>query len=340
VQGTPIPIGCGQVKGAAILIDYDGFYSQPQKSPGGKGGVSGSAGKGNNQNYVYWASGRLLLGEGTISSILTIYNGSNINFIVAPSSQTLSDLNKIGIPATDISVNPYIYNQVLHSGTYSQSGDSYWAANFGSRDLTYRGMANVVIPNFGLGSSPSFPVLVFEKLWQINSDVSALGPDANIADWITAFLTNPDWGLPGFPSTALGPLTALRNYTRAIGLLMSHEMDSQTAAQSHLKSLAGPFNFAFRWTNGQLDAVPYCDQTVMGNGYSYTPNLTPIYAFTQNDLLPNQSGSASGKSYISGSRTNVFDIKNEIRISYLDRANLYNPVTIYQSNDGQITQQQ
>ena len=340
VQGTPVPIGCGQTRWAGILFDYDGFYSVPVKNPGGKGGVAGSAGKGNNRQYAYYASGLMLLGEGQIVSTLKYFNGNLITFLTAPTTQELTDLANIGISSSSIFVgNPF--GTTLHNGAYGQAVDSYWNSNFGSRALAYGGLAYVTFPNLGLGSSSSWPAFSFECLWGLNSDVPALGPDANPADWITQFLTNADWGVPGFPSSMLTNLTQFRTYCRATGMLISLVLTGQTPAASHLQSLMDSLNSAFRWTNGQLDIVPYGDQTVTGNGYTFTPNLTPLYAFGPDDFLENQGSLGNaGKSFVAFSRANVFDIYNQIRIEYLDRKNLYNPVIIYESNDASITAQQ
>src|SRR5271154_1422588 len=81
VQGSPIPIGCGQTRWAPILIDWEGFSASPAKSPGSKGGVLGAGGKGNTGEYDYAVSGIMLLGEGPITEIVTIYNGTVIVFL-------------------------------------------------------------------------------------------------------------------------------------------------------------------------------------------------------------------------------------------------------------------
>lgn len=348
VQGTAIPIGCGLTRWAPILIDYAGFTATPTKSPGSKGGVLGSGGKGNTGQYNYTASGLMLLGEGLVQTINTAYNGTNFDFLVAPSAQTIRDLAAMGIPSTDWVVgNPA--NFTLHTGDYSQTVDSFWSASYGSapvgRALGYRGLSYIVAPNVGLGTSPTWPSWSFEALWGLNTDIPALGPDANPADWIQAFLTNADWGVQGFPSSAIGDFNTARNYWRATGMLISLALTSPGAANSHLVSLMQALNCEFRWSGGSsgmvLDIVPYGDIPVSGNGYAYTPNVTPVYDFGPDDFLPNQGslGSATGSGYVSFERTSVFDVFNKLQVEYLDRSNLYNPVTIYQTDDATIISQ-
>jgi hypothetical protein len=341
VQGTPIPIGCGQVRWAPILIDYAGFTATQTKSSGGKGGVVGSSGKGNTGQYTYSCSGLSLLGEGQITQVCTIYNGSNVDFLVPPTAQMLADLNAMGIPSSDITQGNGTYNTIFHVGDYGQTNDSWWQANFPSHALAYRGLSYVIWPNLQLGSSPSFPAFNVEVTWAINSDIPALGPDANPADWIKAFLTNQDWGVQGFPSSVIGDFDTARNYWRATGMMISLTLASQTSANSHIKALMDALNCDFRQSGAVFDIVPYGDVSVTGNGYTYTPNTTPVYDLGVDDFLPNQGslgqGSASGKSFLAFSAANPLDVFNKLQIKYNDRSNLYNPVTIYATDDASIT---
>jgi hypothetical protein len=343
VQGTPIPIGCGQTRWPPILIDYAGFSATPAKSSGSKGGVIGSSGKGNTGQYTYACSAISLLGEGVVEQICTIYNGNNVDFLVAPSAQTLADLNAIGIPSSDITTGNATYNTIFHQGNYTDTADSWWAANFPTHALAHRGLSYVVWPNLQLGSSPSFPSFTVEAQWSISSDIAALGPDANPADWIQAFLTNADWGVQGFPPSAIGDFATARNYWRATGMLISLSLCSPVAANSHLKSLMEALNCEFRQSGAVFDIVPYGDVAVTGNGYTYTPNTTPVYSLGPNDFLPNQGslgqGGMTGKSFLVFSAANPLDVFNKIQVKYLDRANLYNPVTIYWTDDASITAQ-
>lgn len=343
VQGSPIPIGCGQTRWSGVLIDYAGFTATPAQSPGSKGGLTGSAGKGDTGQYNYAASAIMLLGEGPISGIQTIFNGNALDFLVAPTTQMLADLNAIGIDPTTITEGNATYNTIFHSGTYTDTADSWWAAKFASHAIAYRGLSYLIFPNLALGSSPSFPAFNAECLWGLNTDISALGPDANPADWIQAFLTNADWGVQGFPAGAIGDFNTARNYWRATGMLISLSLTSASAAQSHLTTLMDALNCDFRWSSGVLDIVPYGDVAVSGNGYTYAPDATPVYSLGTGDFLPNQGSlgqaTSSGESFVAFSRASVSDIFNKIQVEYLDRSNLYNPVTIYATDDASIVAQ-
>ena len=338
--GTALPIGCGRYRLAGNLIDYAGFKATPAKQQGGKGGLAGASGKGNTGQYEYHVWGIVSLGDCGISAFNRIHNGNSIDFLIAPTSQELADLNAIGINSSNITTGNS-YAAIFHGGTWAQTADSTWTAQFPSQQaLAYPGQAYVIFPNLGLGSSPSFPSFSFDVTYNLNSDIPALGPDVNAADWFEAFLTNADWGVQGFPASAIGDFDTARNYWRATGMLISYAMTSPTAANSHMKDVAESLNVDFRWSNGKLDLVPLGDVAVTGNGYTYTPNTTPVYAFGPADCLPNQGslGGSRGKVQVGLSIADTSQIPNVWRIEYLDRANLYNPVPVEHANDADIAE--
>lgn len=336
LQGVPRPIVWGQTRLAGNVTDYAGFTATPQKSPGSKGGLAHSSGKGNTGQYTYSASVIVSLGE-AINSVLTIYDGTGVDLLVTPPAAILAQYAAVNIVP---SYGNSLYNCDFYTGTATQTADGPWAAAYGSHSLAYRGEAYVTFMNLGLGSSPSVPNFNFEVLGVINSDIPALGPDANPADVINDILTNATYGVPGFPSNAIGDFNTARNYWRATGLLISDALVDGSSAQSYLGSLMQALNADFRWSGNVLDIVPYGDVTVSGNGYLYTPNLTPVYAFGVNNFLPNRgslgSGASSGTEAVSFERKAAADVLNKIQVEYLDRINLYNPVTIFGTNDAMI----
>ena len=186
LQGQSRPIVYGQTRISANLIDYAGFTATQVSSSGGKGGAVGGGGKGQSSGqYNYSVSAIASFGE-SISGIIAIYNGSAVDFLNTPPSATLSALSQIGITPTTGNT----YNIEYHTGTTSQTVSSYWNGAFPTRALAYRRQAYVVFPNLQLGSSPTFPNFNFEILGNINTDIAALGPDANPADVIQDILTN------------------------------------------------------------------------------------------------------------------------------------------------------
>jgi hypothetical protein len=329
VQGRPRNIGAGLNRFAGNVIWYGDFKSTPASS-GGKG--AGGSGKGSTGSYTYSVSFMVSFGE-PLAAFNTVFNGNQIDFLVPPSAQVLADLQTLGI--TPSYGNSYGATFLL--GDYAQNPWSYLVSAHPSQALAYRGEALMALANLGLGNSPSLPNFTIEGLWPINSDIPALGPDANPADWVTAFLTNPDWGA-GFPQALLGSMAAYQSWARATGMLISPVLTDQTSGNSHLGDIMKGTVADFRWSSGLLTVVPYGDTPVTGNGYTFTPATTPIYDIMPTDYLENQGnlGSASGKSKIAISRKDPAQVTSRVQVEYLDRSNLYNPVTIYDSDDASI----
>src|ERR1017187_2512121 len=179
IQGRPIALGYGQNRIAGNMVWYGGFQATSASSSGGKGGaVSSVFGKGSG-TYNYWADGIISICEGPNAVIQTIYNGNNIDFLVTPSPAILADLTTLGIIPT--------YGNTTYGGTYFQGSFpqavwSFLTANFPSQAIPYPGQALACFSKLALGTSPSFPNFNFEMLYGINSDIPALGPDANPAD--------------------------------------------------------------------------------------------------------------------------------------------------------------
>ena len=330
VQGRPINIGAGLNRVAANLIWYGDFKATPDSSgSGGKGAGGGGKGSG---SYDYSASFLLSMGQ-AIVQVNTVFNGNAIDFLVAPSAQVLADLAELGIVPTYGNT----YGATFIYGTYPQTAWSFLTSNHPSQALGYQGESLAGFANMGLGTSPALPNFTFELLWALNSDIPAVGPDANPADWTNSFLTNPDWGV-GFPTALLGDLTAYKTWCRATGMLISPVLSDQVSANSHLGDIMKGTIADFRWSSGLLTIIPYADAPITGNGYTFTPAVTPIYNILPTDFLENQGslGNASGRSKVAVSRKDPAQILNRVQVEYLDRSNLYNPVTIYDSDDASI----
>ena len=334
--GRPVPIGCGQARHSGNLIWWGNFQSQKAKSPGGKGGaVGGFFGKGNSQT-TYSVSAIVSIGEGPITAYDTIYNGTSVTWLVEPSLTVQAALASLGVTATN--GNPYPVT--LELGTYPQTAWGYLTANYPTQALGYQGDAIACFTNLGLGSSASFPNFSWEVTWGIYG-TDGLGPDVSPDLWISAFLTNQDWGLHGFPVGLLGDLSHYGSFCLAYGLVMSVSMTDQTTAQSHLQDLMIATASDFKWSQGQLTIVPYADlPNTSSGGVVYNPILAPVYTLTRADFLPNQgslgNSSSSETTPISTSRKDSVDAPNYLQLEYLDRNSFYNPVSVTVSDEGAI----
>ena len=334
IQGRPKAIVFGQARIAPTLTDYAGFKATPSQNQGGKGGALGAVFKGQNSGYTYSVSAIASIGEAN-AGILTIYNGSAIDFIVPPAADILAALQSIGITP---SYGNGIYNIEYHGGGPTQAVSPYWSSAFPSRALAYRNESYVAFPNLALGSSATFPNFNFEILGTINTDIPAIGPDANFSDVANDLLTNSVYGLPGFSSSFVGDFSTAKNYWRATGLLVSDALSSPKALNSYFKDVGEALNVEYRWSNGKLDIVPLGDVAITANGYTYNPNITPIYDLTIDDFLPNPNASGNGTTPVVINRKSPYQIKNKIQIEYYDRKMLYNPALVYAVDEADAAQ--
>lgn len=168
-------------------------------------------------------------------------------------------------------------------------------------------------------------------------------PDANPADVLTDFLTNPYYGMTQFPATCVGDLTQYRTYCLAAGLLVSPLIGTVGAANQFITDLMAGTNSAVVWSGTSFTVVPYGDAVITANGVTFTPNLTPVYSFTDNDFMaanqttnPKSQASSQSPDPLTVTRNDPFDQQNDIQVEYLDRANIYNPTIAEAKDDASI----
>ena len=144
--------------------------------------------------------------------------------------------------------------------------------------------------------------------------------DANPKDIVYDILTDSNYGM-GFDSSEIDTTSfgIYSDYCIASNVFLSPLYDSQSEAQEVLTSLAELTNSTFVWSQGKLRIAPLGDTTISDNGKTFTPDLTPIYDITEDDLLCDD-----GDEPIICERKSQNDVKNSIKIEYLNRANEYN----------------
>ena len=149
--------------------------------------------------------------------------------------------------------------------------------------------------------------------------------DANPADIITDILSNQQYALGTvFPSAWVGDMAS--SYFLANGLLLSMVLDSAQSASATLKKIADITAGDFRWSGSLYQFIPYGDQVVTGNGVTFTPNLTPVYDFGDDDYTPDKESEAPVQITVKQSYSDQF---NRIGVEFLNRANDYDPETVY-----------
>ncbi|MDE2426899.1 MAG: phage tail protein, partial [Elusimicrobia bacterium] len=291
--GPPIPVVFGQNKVAGNVIWYGDFKatSHTQKQPGKGGGGSSST------SYTYSCSFELGLCEG-VASVVNVYQGSS----------TVS-LSRSG--------------GIAFSGT---TGQAAWSHLTGSAALGYSGTALAAFQNLELGSSASLPNFNFEVAARNQFGGGVV--DANPADIVSAICTDTQIGV-GF--SALGDLTAFKNYCTAAGIFFSPVYSTQNPAHQTLDDLFKYANAAPFFSEGVLKVVPYGDATITGNGVTYTPSNTAVVDLGRDDFITNGPGDP-----VTIHRISPADAMNLVRVEYKDRANTYHTNAVVASIDQDV----
>lgn len=319
MQGKPIPLLlAGQQRFAGNLIWYGDFRANAvanAPSGSGKGSVGGGGGgKGSSGSptYTYSASFILALCEGPIGNVDSVWNNKT--------NQTLASLS-LG----------FAY------GSYSDPPWGYMTAIHPTEARNYRGIANVVAPNFDLGNTAELPNLNFEVTAQNANAIPGL-PDGDVSQAVADLLISAYFGV-GFPASRWADQTDWSNYSRASGMVVSPILVSQTDAASTASDMIEYTNCDARWSSGLLKIVPRAAGVISGHGYRYDPDLTPIYDFTVDTFLPNQGSlgtKGTGHVPLAVSRAPQVDMVNNVKVEYLDRENDYNPVAIERKDEAAI----
>jgi hypothetical protein len=284
------------------MIWYSDFTATAQQSSGGGKGFGGGGGGGT--SYTYSAALILGLAQGPISAILGAWD-----------NQTPKSLATLNFTA--------------FLGNYTQNAWGYVTAGHPAEAMPYRGIAYVAAGPFDLGSSSSPPNLTFEVVFNRHGAIAG-SDDADPADVISDFLTEPNWGL-GFPSARLASLATYSGYCRASGLVISPILSSQSSGQQSIADWLKATNSEAVWSSGVLSVVPYGDADLSANGATYTAPTAPQYDLTDDDFI-----SSGNTPPVIGTRKPSSAVMNSVRAEYLDRANSYNPAISEAKNDADI----
>lgn len=322
VQGRPRSILWGTTVIAGNIIDVQDFAPHlvvgGQSPSGGKGGVFRGAQSAAPPNYSwdYFAAVMISLCEGPIASV-DRFSGDGL---------TLSTYgNGTG-------------GGTVFTGTQTQTAWSYMASLHPDHALAYRGEAYIAYGPMYLGTSTSIPSFQFEVTSAIHGAGSDFPLDANPADVLADFLTNAQYGVPGFTGGLVGDLTNYRNYCQASGLVVSPALTDQVEAGQFIRDLTQATNSEILWSGGVLSVVPYGDSDVSAHGASFVANDTPIYDLSIDDFLPLQGGDANAGDNvpIGITQRDAFDLKNIVQLTYLDRSNIYTETPIDHKDEASI----
>lgn len=313
-QTAAFTIAWGANRFAPNLIWYGDFKSHKQKQKAGKGGG------GTVTDYTYSAACAMALCEGTISGIGKVWKDQDTN----------ASLSSLGLS--------------LFTGTVPQSPWGYLTSKHPSEAYAYAGVAYLAASNYDLGSSATLPNHSFEvKARQVGTGWTG-GDDADCAVIIDEFLTNESFGVLFSPSaidtdqlysTANAGTTgdaSYQTYCRAMGFGMSPALSDQEEAGAILERWGKVTNTAVVWTGYSLKFVPYCYETITGNGVTFVPETTPVYDLTDDDYVSN------GDDPVKVSRKDPADCYNQLRLVFKDRTNDYNDAPMPWEDQGLIEQ--
>ncbi|HEY5209890.1 MAG TPA: phage tail protein [Stellaceae bacterium] len=275
--------------------------------PSGADLVAGSATISIAPTIIPAGGGQLVFGPGIPSGTVTIFASGSTVILSQPATATLTGASLIFV-ATPL-------HQVLGTPAAGQFSVSVQPGTYGQYQFATADNGKVV-----------FIVDV---------------PDANPAESLTDYLTNPRYGC-GFPAANLFDLTTLEAYAYATGMFISPALVSAQAANDFLKDFATALNGEFVWSAGQLDFEPYGDATITAFGKTYVPASEPWYALDDDDFLKNEGTASVGVSAFTGDDPVVCvvprlsDAANAVKVEYLDRGNSYNPYIVEAQDDAAI----
>lgn len=305
--GNAIALVYGQNRVPLTLGWYGNFVATPHTTsqPSGKGGGGGSS----NTTFTYSASMVMLLTEGPITGVGQVWQDKAVTTLAA-----------LGL--------------TLFSGAGGQATWSYLTTNFPTQAIPYDHTAYVAAQNLALGNSAALPNYTFEVTGFLPYNAGTIN-DAEPSAILIDYCTEANHGA-GFPSLGViqGGGNTYQSYCIAMGFFISPYEASQRAAVDFIKEVLQISNSNAWMSAGALNILPYADQAVTGNSRTYTPNLAPLFAFTEDDILTSANSSASASDPIIVDRKPLASTYNTVRVEFLDRSNAYN-TAIAEARDDQ-----
>jgi len=305
VQGAQyniaVPIVYGQVRMPSNVVWAGDLATIQNQTSGGKGG-------GQSQNTdTYTCSAIFALCRGPIAGVLRRWTDGAVH-----KSHPWSFLASNGWE--------------LFEGFQGQTVWSHLASVHPGAALSYSLTAYVCNTDIPMGGSPNLPQFQWEVagLLQYGSGIVDAEPTAIISD----ILTDPTHGIGmNFPVSA----AQLRSYCIASGTFISPLIDQQKTVGEWIRLILDTVHADGCWSEGELKLAPYYDQTITGNGITYTPQLAPVYNLTDNDIC-----SSDKEPPIVVTRKNPQDRYNLWRVEYVNRSNDYKIEVVTAFSQGDI----
>lgn len=285
--------GTNKISGNIIeSIDLKAIpHTSTDSNTTGKGGASRT------QSTTFTYTARILIGlcYGSITGI----------------AKTMKDKTKTSL----ISENLNFFN-----GSNTQNPWGEMTTKHPERALAYKNLAYVA-GNINLGASASVPQYAFEANGKFVYGGTII--DANPKDIIYDILTNQIYGA-GYKPEFIDDLTNYSNFCIANGIFLSPVYNAQSETQKALSELAQITNSEFLVSQSKLKLIPVGDETIIGNGKTWTPDLTPVYDLNEDDFQNDEP--------IKCIRSQQADIYNSVKIEFLNRSNDYNIEVVEATN--------
>lgn len=331
-MGVQIPVGWGTFRCKCNLVDYLDFNAAAQQAAGAKGGGSTTTG------YSYSATIILGICEGPIDGVTTVYVDSNVYVYNSPYS--LQPNTGVGTALAQAGLS-------LNTGAIGQAVWSYLTSAHPDHAIGYSGLAIAYAANYALDSSASTPNHSFEVVRTAYTVVPAGGgaavavgvsgtPDCDPSLMLTDFFQNTRTGVPSWGTGLLSSsaMTQYQDYCLAAGLLLSPVIDSERSASDFMNEVLMATNSTCVWSEGVLKMIPYGDTALSGNGKTYTPNITPVYALNDDSYVVDKPGDPPLQVDI----MDQSDAYNVVQMEFLDRTNQYNMAIALASDAANVAQ--
>lgn len=320
--GLTQPLIYGKNRVEANMFWYGDFKATAHTTTTKSGGKGGKT-KTKNTTYTYSASLMLGLCENKIKDIGIIWRDKE---------QIVTKQEKIRVGGT--AFHPiYEYRTVTpidQIGFELFDGDhnpvwGYLASKHPDEAVHYPFLGYVACANYDLGGSAALSNHNFEVISDIT--FSETIHDANPADVIEDFITNPRYGAA--PSLNMADLSEFRTYCAATNLLISPALTEQREAFEIISEIVEAVNCAVVPSPDGLKIRSYGDSAVTGNSVTFTPNLEPVYHLTDDDFLGENQP-------IRVRRSRDTDAYNHCQIEYANRFNQYNTETVEAKDQANI----
>lgn len=303
------PLVYGKNRVAANMFWYGDFTATAHTTTTKQGGKGGGV-KTKNTTYTYSASFMLGLCENKIKDIGIIWRDKEQIVPKTEGGIQLKPIDQLGFELFDGDHNPVW---------------GYLPSKHPDQALHYPFLGYVACANYDLGGSASLSNHNFEVISDIT--FSETIQDANPADVIEDFITNPRYGAS--PSLQMADLSEFRTYCAAANLLISPALTEQREAFEIINEIVEAVNCAVVPSPDGLKIRSYGDSVVSGNGVTFVPDLEPVYHLTDDDFLGEDQP-------VRVRRSRDTDAYNHCQIEYVNRFNQYNTETVEAKDQANI----